>query len=60
VSVDPDTKDHAARKAPSTSALFGQSLEAYYRQVLDLKLPDRIFGLARRLTLRVRDRNRLP
>jgi hypothetical protein len=29
-------------------------LQGHYRQVLDLKLPDRIFALARKLALRAK------
>ena len=60
MTAGPDDRDHKAREGKSRSALFAAMLEDHYRQVLDLKFPDKIFGLARRLTLRGKDKRLVP
>ena len=48
----PDTREPARSEGQSRSEIFASMMEDHYRRVLDLKLPDRIFALARKLTVR--------
>ena len=48
----PGTREPAHPRAQSRSEIFAAAMKDHYRQVLDLKLPDRIFAFARRLTVR--------
>lgn len=52
--LGPNLRRPGSLKEKSGPDLFAALLEDYYRQVLDLKLPNRIFGLARRLTVRAK------